>query len=456
LSFKLGMVKKIYTRDFFLKCLERDNASLDPSKELPEQFNAHVVCPYLCKCGRARQMKLERIHKSGALCIECGGSAQVYDEFALLRYCRENDVKLVTVPTKISCDTHIEGYCKGEDCCTIWIRQFKHLINNKDPSRVTGPYCSTCRRHNVANVYRNSVTTEKTKKCSVCKLFKDKECFGKDKHTWDKLTTNCKGCAKDNRVLRREYTREYGKIWRKKNKDRIAIVRKEYYKKNKKKIDAYRRKHYKLNKKMYKINSRKSYLRNKEKVLHDTHLRYKKNKKHYLDLNRIWRRKNKDILSTKRKQRLKSDENYALKVRLRGRLRHVFKGNRKSSTTKEYLGISEWEDALDYFKLKNPEYGTLTHEIHIDHIIPFDIFDFTNPLHILACCHYTNLQYLTSAENGSKQAKLPPGFNFNTWLQKQLIQIARIENENLSWEDVLQLQKEKVFQGYVTDDEKWW
>ena len=211
-----------------------------------------------------------------------------------------------------------------------------------------------------------------------------------------------------------------------------------------------------LNIKRAKIRSRKSSQKHREKVLRKSRLRFKNTRERYRILNTAWRKKNKHKIEAKRRERMKTDENFATKTRIRGRLSKIFKGKIKWGKTKELTGISSWEYASNYLKHKNPVYNPLFQKIHIDHIICCDAFDFTNPFHVIACCHYTNLQYLTENENTSKKDKLPPNFDFDTWLQKQLVQIARIENEKLSWEDVLQLQKDGIFQGYITDEMKWW
>ena len=46
------------------------------------------------------------------------------------------------------------------------------------------------------------------------------------------------------------------------------------------------------------------------------------------------------------------------------------------------------------------------HGLHIDHIIPCDVFDLTDPEQQKICFHYTNLQLLPAKENIKKSNKL--------------------------------------------------
>jgi hypothetical protein len=43
---------------------------------------------------------------------------------------------------------------------------------------------------------------------------------------------------------------------------------------------------------------------------------------------------------------------------------------------------------------------------HIDHIVPLDSFDLTNPDQVKTACNYTNLQPLWAADNIRKGAKV--------------------------------------------------
>lgn len=356
------MVKKIYTHDFFINCLERDSATLDQSKELPTDFTK-ASCPYICKCGRPHSKRLGRINKEGALCKECNGSKKLHDIFALKRLCIERGIELINPPNQVTGETNLKGYCMNTNCGNVWEKSFRCLDEHG------GAYCHICTRVNRANEHHASTTSETTKRCSECKTFKYKERFNNDNRTWDSLSVCCKDCRK----IRQESLKTQG---------------------------------------------------------------------YYRDYHR---------------ERRKVDENFAMAALLRSRLRTTTRGGTCPEKTMELVGVSEWKHVKEYLKLKRISHDPSYMDMDIDHIICCKAFDFTIREHRIACFHFTNLQYLPPGENQNlKKAKLPPNFDFDTWLAKQLMQIARIENEKLSWEDVLQLQKDGIFQGYITDETKWW
>ena len=93
---------------------------------------------------------------------------------------------------------------------------------------------------------------------------------------------------------------------------------------------------------------------------------------------------------------------------LRCRLNRALKGNIKSARTIDLVGCSI------EFLLKHLEklfYNIMTWDNHgkyweIDHIIPCDSFDLTDPEQQRKCFHWTNLQPLTIKQNRSKGNKL--------------------------------------------------
>jgi hypothetical protein len=91
---------------------------------------------------------------------------------------------------------------------------------------------------------------------------------------------------------------------------------------------------------------------------------------------------------------------------LRGRVRKVLFGNKKSAPTLKLLGCS-----LDHLKahlesqfrhgMSWANYG----KWHIDHIIPCSAFDLSNPKQQQICFHWSNLQPLWAKENRKKRTK---------------------------------------------------
>jgi hypothetical protein len=120
------------------------------------------------------------------------------------------------------------------------------------------------------------------------------------------------------------------------------------------------------------------------------------------------------------------------------------KGEHKSASTKELVGLESGTAIHDYHNLKSPwfkEQGVPSKELVTDHIIPCAEYDLTNPDEQRACFHYTNLQFLTPVDNSKKSDRVPIGFNFKSTLKKQLDLIARIEKDKLTYQQVLEMQR---------------
>ena len=105
---------------------------------------------------------------------------------------------------------------------------------------------------------------------------------------------------------------------------------------------------------------------------------------------------------------------------------------------------------IDYMRLKSPEYehvelGKDNDGLVIDHYIACEIFDMSNPEHQQICFHYTNFQLIRNSENSVKSDKVPPGFDFDVYIEKRRVEIECIERENLSYTEVLRLQKTGKF-----------
>ena len=161
--------------------------------------------------------------------------------------------------------------------------------------------------------------------------------------------------------------KEYNERYYSKNKDKIKKRLKEWYLENKEK-----------RKERYKENSRINYYKDKKKKMARV-MAYQKIKN-------------------------KTDINWILRKRLRGRLQKALKGIIKSKRTMELLGVPHLDFLKAWLQSQFKEGMTWEnrHLWHIDHIIPCSSFDLTKPEEQAKCFHYTNLQPLWASENLSK------------------------------------------------------
>ena len=202
------------------------------------------------------------------------------------------------------------------------------------------------------------------KKCSKCKVEKEKKDFNKDMQKRDGLCSKCKNCTKEH----------YSK-----NKEKILKQSKEYQKENRAKILKQKKEYYK-----------KYYKENKEKIL--------KRSKEY-------RLKNLGKINEYFRERRKNDPRFRITTNLRTRNARgiVSKGGIKSISTEILLGCS-FEEANAYIEslfengMTWENYG----EWEIDHIRPMISFDLTDFEQQKLCCHYSNLRPMWAEENRSK------------------------------------------------------
>ena len=168
-----------------------------------------------------------------------------------------------------------------------------------------------------------------------------------------------------------------------------------------------------------------------------------------------YRANNKDkINKTKRKyERNKRANNNAWRItqNLRSRMLDVLKGTRKSKKTFELLGLESGSKVEEYLYEKTPGFKNAVEKPVIDHIIPCDKYDLTKIEHQKACFHYTNLQLLSSHDNIIKSNRVPDDFDFELTLKSQLELIAHIEENQYTFQQVLDLQKIEVLYEVKND-----
>ena len=119
----------------------------------------------------------------------------------------------------------------------------------------------------------------------------------------------------------------------------------------------------------------------------------------------------KKLINKRRRQKTATDPQFAIGLRVRGRLSKALKkvGAVKSQKTKELLGCS-FEFLKEHIESQFKEGMSWENRssFHIDHIRPLASFDLTDPKQLKAACHWTNLQPLYPIENIRKGDKYDP------------------------------------------------
>jgi hypothetical protein len=156
--------------------------------------------------------------------------------------------------------------------------------------------------------------------------------------------------------------------------------------------------------------TRKSQAKRRKLNIDTTKLWKDKNKEKIAEYNKQYRLENKEHINKKicelNKKRRKTDPVYVLVRRERVRIHEVLKGIRKAAKTETLLGCS-YDFFRGYIEGKfSPDMGWHNMgEWHIDHIRPLASFDLTDPEQQKMAFHYTNQQPLWAIDNLKKGAK---------------------------------------------------
>lgn len=248
------------------------------------------------------------------------------------------------------------------------------------------------------------------KKCTKCEIFKLKSEFHKDKSRKTGISERCKKCK--------------------------ALAVAGYYEKNKDSI---------------KLKTEDYRQKNKEKLAKSRAIWVQKNKESIAEYQLVYREEHKTERNQHSRDRYHSDDGYRILTNLRNRLNKVLKQSKKSTDTKKLVGIESGDLVEEYLALINPELKNV--KCDIDHRIQCHLYDLTLQEHQKACFHYTNLQWLPAQVNRvEKGGKYPHEFKpeldernkfkqDSSTVQKQLALIAQIESRNLSFKQVVELQR---------------
>ena len=213
-------------------------------------------------------------------------------------------------------------------------------------------------------------------------------------------------------LAKKEANREYMRIYRENNKEKIKEINKKggkkYKTKNKEKIL--------LNQKEYRENNKekiKEYRENnKEKIKENNYKYYEENKELLKPLQKEYYKNNKDKIreykNTYKKNRILNDPLFKLKENIKTSIYIVLKRNgyTKKSKTEQILGCSyeEFKSHIESLWVSWMNWdnhglynGELNHGWDIDHIIPLS--SATTEEELLKLNHFSNLQPLCSKIN---------------------------------------------------------
>jgi hypothetical protein len=193
----------------------------------------------------------------------------------------------------------------------------------------------------------------------------------------------------------------------------------------------------------YRAIYRKSVAKNRERILARRRKLYKQNPDKYLAMSRAWQEKNptyhnewhkacrkRDPERYREYERRKvrpagqrnaalrkwaakkqaTDLNWRLTKNLRTRIWWALKKNAKSANTETLIGCSIdsfkiYIESLFDLEMSWGNYGNKEGQWSVDHIIPCDHFDMTNPEHQKRCFHFSNLRPFWHLDNLRKGAK---------------------------------------------------
>lgn len=186
------------------------------------------------------------------------------------------------------------------------------------------------------------------------------------------------------------------KIYRQKNKDIIAIQRKDYYQKHKREIQIYGEKY----RKEHKEELKQYELENKTKIAKRKKKYYQKHKEKLKEKNKQWQDKNKA-----RTKRYRHNIINRLLHNCDNRITRVLKNIKRVASIKKLIGCSR-EDLKSHIGKQFKQGMTWKNYNRkgwvIDHIRPCCTFDLRIPEEQYKCFNYKNLQPLWDYEHIAK------------------------------------------------------
>lgn len=250
-------------------------------------------------------------------------------------------------------------------------------------------------------IHGNSKYLGENKICSRCKTEKLKSEFNKRPERPSGVRSKCKDCEREIRqTTMKDYYKKQSAKYYKENKEIITAKNKEWVKKNPEKV---------------KETSKRCYYKHLDKNRAYGREYGKKNKERFRERNtksnKAWREKNREhsraYMKSYKEKRRNTDPNFLAKERINAnfRTKMVRKLNKKYDTFFNQTNTS-LDEYVDYLKKENPllwDKYLIDKNIHIDHIIPCNLYDFTIKSEVSKCWDKRNLRLIPASDNIRKK-----------------------------------------------------
>ena len=228
---------------------------------------------------------------------------------------------------------------------------------------------------------------------------------------WRSVLFNRKEQSRQYYIKNREKILEYHKKYREENKEKCLDRTKKWRKENLEYCNEYGKKYSSENRE-HKLEYAKEHREEKRILDKQYRIEHKKESSEY---GKLYRATHKDEIlqrnSKNKNKRYKTDLKYNINCKVRVGVTTSLKGNKDGQHWEDLVGYTSG-DLIKRLKQTIPKGYTwedyLKGKLHIDHIIPMSVFNFTLPEHIdfKRCWSLGNLQLLPASENISKSNKL--------------------------------------------------
>ena len=213
--------------------------------------------------------------------------------------------------------------------------------------------------------------------------------------------------------------KDYGKQYYIKNKDKIKAYAKQYYIENKDKYVDYGKKRYRNNLEHFKQYYKEYYIKNKERSAIQSRQWRDNNPDRARENRKRWKKNNiekvKIMRLAKYMKRYRRDIKFNLNDKIKKAIRELLKGNKNGRHWESLVGYTR-DDLIKSLNRTMPKGYTwqdfLEGKLHIDHIIPKSVFNYSCPEHIdfKKCWALSNLRLLPARENEIKSDRLSKPF----------------------------------------------